>query len=69
MAETIAERVIKIVETASGKAADLSASLDALGLDSLETLDLFVSLDIPDGAVENFYTVGDIVHYLETRIN
>lgn len=49
-----------------------STQLDRLGLDSLETLNLFLMLskevdDIPDSEIPNLQTVGDIIGYLERQ--
>jgi len=47
---------------------------DDLGADSLDVVDLIMSLEdefdveIPDTEVENFKTVGDIVKYVEANI-
>jgi len=47
---------------------------DDLGADSLDVVDLIMSLEdefdveIPDTEVENFKTVGDIVKYVESNI-
>jgi len=47
---------------------------DDLGADSLNVVDLIMSLEdefdveIPDTEVENFKTVGDIVKYVESNI-
>ena len=44
-----------------------------LGADSLDVVDLVMSIEeefdieIPDGAVENIKTVGDIVSYIESN--
>lgn len=44
-----------------------------LGADSLDTVDLVMSIEevfdieIPDEAVENIKTVGDIVNYIESK--
>ena len=46
----------------------LSADIQSdLGADSLDVVDLIMSLEmeIPDEAVENIRTVGDIVSYIE----
>lgn len=48
-----------------------SLIVDDLNADSLDIVDLVMSLEdefdieIPDEAVENIKTVGDIVHYIE----
>lgn len=53
---------------------DADASItDDLGADSLDVVDLIMSLEeefnieIPDEEVENIKTVGDIVKYIEDR--
>lgn len=44
-----------------------------LGADSLDTVDLVMSIEevfdieIPDEAVENIKTIGDIVNYIESK--
>ena len=48
--------------------------VDDLGADSLDVVDLVMSLEdefdqeIPDEAIEEVKTVGDIVHYIEENI-
>ena len=48
--------------------------IDDLGADSLDVVDLVMSLEeefdteIPDEQVENIKTVGDIVKYIENQI-
>ena len=48
-----------------------SSIVDDLGADSLDIVDLVMSLEdefdteIPDEAIENIKTVGDIVHFIE----
>lgn len=48
--------------------------IDDLGADSLDVVDLVMSLEeefdleIPDDQVENIKTVGDIVKYIEDQI-
>lgn len=48
-----------------------SSIIDDLGADSLDIVDLVMSLEdefdteIPDEAIEGIKTVGDIVHYIE----
>lgn len=53
----------------------LDASIvDDLGADSLDIVDLVMSLEdefdteIPDEAIENIKTVGDIVHFIEDTL-
>ena len=66
-----------IVETlgCDAEAVTLTASLaDDLGADSLDVVDLVMSLEeefdveIPDNQVENIKTVGDIVRYIEDNV-
>ncbi|MPN03075.1 Acyl carrier protein [bioreactor metagenome] len=51
-----------------------SSIVDDLGADSLDIVDLVMSLEdefdteIPDEAIENIKTVGDIVHYIEETL-
>lgn len=51
-----------------------SSIIDDLGADSLDIVDLVMSLEdefdteIPDEAIENIKTVGDIVHYIEEHV-
>jgi len=48
--------------------------LGDLGADSLDVVDLIMSLEeefeveIPDDEIENIKTVGDIVHYIEANM-
>ncbi|MEF9852591.1 MAG: acyl carrier protein [Hydrogenoanaerobacterium sp.] len=48
--------------------------IDDLGADSLDVVDLVMSLEeefdteIPDEEVENIKTVGDIVKYIESQV-
>ena len=52
-----------------------SSIVEALGADSLDIVDLVMSLEdefdteIPDEAIEGIKTVGDIVHYIEENAN
>ena len=52
-----------------------SSIMDDLGADSLDIVDLVMSiedefdLEFPDEAVENVKTVGDVVKYLEEHVN
>ena len=51
-----------------------SEVIDDLGADSLDIVDLVMTLEeefdteIPDEAIENLKTVGDIVKYIEERV-
>ena len=50
-----------------------SAITDDLGADSLDVVDMVMSLEeefdmeIPDEEIENMKTVGDIVHFIEAK--
>ena len=52
-----------------------SSIVEDLGADSLDIVDLVMSLEdafdteIPDEAIEGIKTVGDIVHYIEENAN
>ena len=72
---SIEERVKKIiVDQLGADAAQVkpeASFIEDLGADSLDTVELVMSLEeefdieIPDEAVENIKTVGDIVKYIE----
>lgn len=48
--------------------------VDDLGADSLDAVDMLMSLEdefdveIPDEEIENIHTVGDVVTYIEERL-
>lgn len=52
--------VMDIVRDETGKDVIPETELNALGLDSLEFLELMVRLDIPDAAVPHMNTVADL---------
>lgn len=70
-------QVIKIVSEQLGIAADkittLSAFVEDLGADSLDTVELVMALEeefdieIPDEAAEKIKTVGDAIKYIENQ--
>jgi acyl carrier protein len=69
---TIRSRVLEVVQREVSGVVLPSTQLDRLGLDSLETLNLFLMLskevdDIPDSEIPNLQTVGDIIGYLERQ--
>lgn len=64
---SIHDEVLAIVEREAGSSFEPSASLEELGLDSLETLSLFTALDIPDAAIPQIQSVADIIRYVEAR--
>lgn len=47
------------------------STMDDLGIDSIDAVELVMSiedefdLEIPDEEMDNFKTVGDVVHYIE----
>lgn len=43
----------------------LETPIEELGLDSLETLDLLIQLGIPDAAISDLQTVGDLIRHCE----
>jgi acyl carrier protein len=45
---------------------ELETPIDELAMDSLATLDLLIQLGIPDTAVSDLQTVGDLVRHCET---
>jgi acyl carrier protein len=53
--------VREIIERETGKAAAPETSLDSLGLDSLELLELLVELNIPSERVIDMETVADLI--------
>jgi len=67
-----------VVEQLDAEESDVtmeSSIVDDLGADSLDVVDLVMSIEeefdveIPDEEVENIKTVGDIVKYIETASN
>lgn len=59
------EQANTIISEAVGRPVEPSEKIEALGLDSLETLELFMALDIPDRSAQQMKTVQDILVYLE----
>jgi acyl carrier protein len=75
-AMTTSDRVRKIIATfgaVDGASLTDSATFDALGVDSLDLVEIVMGIenefgfDIPDVAVEQFRTVGDAIRYVEQR--
>ncbi len=74
----VAERVKKIVVEHLGvEAAQVKEDakfIDDLGADSLDTVELVMAfeeefgIEIPDDAAEKIQTVGDVVRYIEDKI-
>lgn len=59
------EQANRIIAESVGRPVEPSEEIESLGLDSLETLDLFMTLDIPDRSAQQMKTVEDILTYLE----
>ncbi len=70
-----ADRIKKIIVKQSGidesKITENSSFLDALGLDSLDIIELIMAfeeefdIEIPDKDAEKMKTVGDVIRYLD----
>lgn len=59
------QSALGIINETVGRTVEPSEEIESLGLDSLETLELFAALDIPDRSAQQMRTVGDILVYLE----
>ena len=59
--------VIDEISGYAGKKVALDDSIDSLGLDSLELLDLLVQLGIPDSELSQMNKVSDLVDYISAR--
>ena len=72
--EKVTSIVVDQLDVDEEKVAMEASISDDLGADSLDVVDLVMSLEeefnieIPDEEVENIKTVGDIVKYVEDRI-
>lgn len=67
--------VQKTIEKTTGEAVQMPSRLADLQMDSLTTLEVvldlesaFVGIDIPDKDVPKWQTVGDIVRYIDNKI-
>ena len=79
MAESIKEKVIKIVCEQMGQSEDKvnesTSFIEDLGADSLDTVELVMELEdvfktsIPDEEAEKIKTVGDAVRYIEEHLD
>lgn len=71
--EKLKEIVADQLDVEADKVTMDSSITDDLGADSLDTVDLVMSIEevfdieIPDEAVENIKTIGDIVNYIEAN--
>lgn len=69
----VAEILVDQLDVEKDKVTMESSIIDDLGADSLDVVDLIMSLEeefgveIPDDQVENMKTVGDIVKYIEAN--
>lgn len=72
--EKIKTIIVDQLDVDEDKITNNSSITDDLGADSLDVVDLVMSLEdefdleIPDEEVENINTVGDIVKYIEDNI-
>ena len=71
--EKLCSIIAEVMDVDPGGLTEDTAFVEDLGADSLDVVDLVMSLEdefdleIPDEDVENVRTVGDIVKYLEDR--
>lgn len=67
----IHETVCAVIERETGEKVDSNTSLDSLPVDSLEFMELLITIgneigkEVPDGKIGQMQTVGDIVRELE----
>lgn len=72
--EKVKEMLCEQLDVEEDKVALESSIVDDLGADSLDVVDLVMSLEeefdleIPDEDVENMKTVGDMVKYIEGKL-
>lgn len=72
--EKVKEMLCEQLDVEEDKVTLEASIVDDLGADSLDVVDLIMSLEeefdveIPDEDVENIKTVGDIVKYIEGKI-
>jgi acyl carrier protein len=72
--EKVKEIICEQLDVEEEKVALESSIIDDLGADSLDVVDLIMSLEeefdveIPDEDVENMKSVGDIVKYIEGKL-
>ena len=69
----VAEILVDQLDVEKDKVTMEASIIDDLGADSLDVVDIIMSLEeefgveIPDDQVENMKTVGDIVKYIEAN--
>ena len=72
--EKVRDILVDQLDVAEEKVTMDASITDDLGADSLDVVDLVMSLEeefdveIPDNQVENIKTVGDIVRYIEDNV-
>lgn len=72
--EKVKEMLCEQLDVEEDKVTQEASIVDDLGADSLDVVDLIMSLEeefdveVPDEDVENMKTVGDIVKYIESKI-
>lgn len=72
--EKVKEMLCEQLDVEEDKVTPEASIVDDLGADSLDVVDLIMSLEeefdveVPDEDVENMKTVGDIVKYIENKI-
>jgi acyl carrier protein len=73
--QEIQDRVVETIENYCGIKPELSHSLEDLGLDSLDELELVMELEdefefeIPDEDASNFKTVDQVVIYITEKLS
>lgn len=72
--EKVKEIICEQLDVEEDKVTQEASIIDDLGADSLDVVDLIMSLEeefdveVPDEDVENMKTVGDIVKYIEGKL-
>ena len=72
--EKVRDILVEQLDVEEDKISMEASIIDDLGADSLDVVDLVMSLEdefgveIPDDQVENIKTVGDIVKYIEENV-
>ncbi len=71
--ENLKEIIVEKLNVDEGKVTKEASFIDDLGADSLDTVELIMSLEdkfdisIPDEEAEKMKTVGDVLNYLQTQ--
>jgi acyl carrier protein len=53
--------IVDVIERETGQAVDESTPLEDLNVDSLEFLELLITLGVPNDQAGSFQTVGDLI--------